>query len=82
VGRIFIELKEEFKYKFGNAREVAAYSYKLNQIKINLKYIESVDHLYEVITHEFLHKVLTNFSIPITREHKLIRKIQWADYNI
>ena len=82
MGRIFIELKEEFKYNFGNAREVAAYSYKLNQIKINLKYIESVDHLYEVITHEFLHKVLTNFSIPITREHKLIKKIQWAYYDI
>ena len=82
MGRIFFELKEEFSFKFGNAREVAAYSYKLNQIKINLKYIESVDHLYEVITHEFLHKVLTNFSISTRREHKLIKKIQWADYNI
>ena len=75
-------MRDEFKFRFGKAKEVAAYSQKLNMIKINLKYVESVSHLYEIIEHEVLHKALWNLSIPIRREHKLIEKIQWADYNI
>ena len=75
-------MRDEFIFKFGKAREVAAYSQKLNQIKINLKYVESIEHLISVIEHEILHKILWDFSIPIRKEHKLIDKIQWADYLI
>ena len=75
-------MRDEFKFRFGKAKEVAAYSQKLNVIKINLKYVESVSHLYEIIEHEVLHKALWNLSIPIRREHKLIRKIQWANYDM
>ena len=75
-------MSDEFRFKFGKAKEVAAYSEKLNVIKINLKYVESVVHLYEIIEHEVLHKALWRFSIPIRREHKLIDKILWSDYNI
>ena len=83
MGRIFNRLKEiEFKYKFGRANELAAYSDRLKQVKINLKYIESIEHLIAVIEHEMIHKILWEFSIPIRKEHKLIDKIQWAEYNI
>jgi len=75
-------MSDEFRFKFGKAKEVAAYSEKLNVIKINLKYVESVVHLYEIIEHEVLHKALWRFGIPIRREHKLIDKILWSDYNI
>ena len=75
-------MRDEFKFRFGNAKEVAAYSQKLNMIKINLKYVESVSHLYEIIEHEVLHKALWNFLIPIRREHKLIDRILWADYEV
>ena len=83
MGRIFIELKEiEFRFKFGRAKELAAYSDRLKQVKINLKYIESIDHLIQVIEHEMLHKILWDFSIPIRKEHKMIDRLQWADYFI
>ena len=83
MGRIFNRLKEiEFKYRFGRAKELAAYSDKLRQVKINLKYIESIEHLIAVIEHEILHKILWDFSIPIRKEHKMIDKLQWADYFI
>ena len=83
MGRIFTRLKElEFRYRFGRAKELAAYSDKLRQVKINLKYIESIDHLIQVIEHEILHKILWEFSIPTRKEHKLIDKVQWADYSI
>ena len=80
MGRSFDILTEEFRYKFGRAGEVAAY-YR-NRIKVNLKYIDSVEHLCEVIEHEFLHTVLDEFFMSIRMEHKLIKKIQWADYNL
>tara|TARA_B100000470_G_C19770438_1_gene382707 strand:- start:1197 stop:1448 length:252 start_codon:yes stop_codon:yes gene_type:complete len=83
VGRIFFVLKDiEFRLKFGNAKELAAYSGKLRQVRINLKYIESVEHLIQVIEHEMLHKILWDFSIAIKKEHKLIDTIQWANYLI
>ena len=83
MGRTFNRLKElEFRYKFGRSNELAAYSDKYNQVKINLKYIESIDHLIDVIEHEILHKVLWEFSIPIRKEHKIIDRIHWADYLI
>jgi len=83
VGRIFNSLKDiEFMYRFGRAKELAAYSDKLRQVKINLKYIESIEHLIAVIEHEILHKILWEFSIPVRKEHKLIDKVQWAVYNI
>ena len=72
----------EFRYRFGRANELAAYSDKYRQVKINLKYIESVEHLIQVIEHEILHKILWEFSIPTRKEHKLIDKVQWADYSI
>ena len=75
-------MRDEFRFKFGKAKEVAAYSEKLNVIKINLKYVETVEHLFEIIEHEVLHKALWKFDIPIRREHKLIDKILWADYEI
>tara|TARA_B100000678_G_C18025655_1_gene428530 strand:- start:349 stop:579 length:231 start_codon:yes stop_codon:yes gene_type:complete len=76
-------LKEiEFKYKFGRANELAAYSDRLKQVKINLKYIESIEHLIAVIEHEMLHKILWDFSIAIRKEHKMIDRLQWADYLI
>ena len=83
MGRIFNRLKEiEFKYKFGRANELAAYSDRLKQVKINLKYIESIDHLIQVIEHEMLHKILWDFSIAIKKEHKMINRLQWIDYLI
>ena len=83
MGRIFNSLKDiEFMYRFGRAKELAAYSDKLRQVKINLKYIESIEHLIAVIEHEILHKILWEFSIPVRKEHKLIDKVQWAVYNI
>ena len=75
-------MKDEFRFRFGKAKEVAAYSQQLNVIKINLKYVESVSHLYEIIEHEVLHKVLWELDIPIRREHKMIDKMLWADYEI
>ena len=68
--------------KFGRAREIAAYSHKLNRIRINLKYVESVEHLYEVIEHEVLHKTLADLYLPIGKEHNLIHSLQWATYMI
>ena len=83
MGRIFNRLKEiEFRYKFGRANELAAYSDRLKQVKINLKYIESIEHLIAVIEHEMLHKILWDFSIAIRKEHKMIDRLQWADYLI
>ena len=83
MGRIFFVLKEiEFRLKFGNAKELAAYSGKLRQVRINLKYIESIDHLIQVIEHEMLHKILWDFSIAIKKEHKMINRLQWTDYLI
>ena len=83
MGRIFFVLKEvEFRFRFGRANELAAYSDRLKQVKINLKYIESIDHLIQVIEHEMLHKILWDFSIPIRKEHKMIDRLQWADYFI
>ena len=83
MGRIFIELKEiEFKYRFGRANELAAYSDRYRQVKINLKYIESIEHLIAVIEHEMLHKILWDFSIAIKKEHKVIDRLQWTDYLI
>jgi len=75
-------MSDEFRFRFGKAKEVAAYSQKLNVIKINLKYVESVSHLYEIIEHEVLHKVLWRLSLPIRREHKLIDRILWANYEL
>ena len=75
-------MRDEFRFKFGKAKEVAAYSQKLGIIKINLKYVESVSHLYEIIEHEVLHKALWELDILIRREHRLIDKILWVDYEI
>ena len=75
-------MKDEFRFKFGKAKEVAAYSQKLGIIKINLKYVETIEHLYEIIEHEVLHKALWELDIPIRREHKMIDKMLWADYEI
>ena len=36
-----------------------------NVNKKMLKYVESIEHLIEVIEHEILHKILWEFSIPI-----------------
>jgi hypothetical protein len=80
VGRTFNILIEEFRYKFGRAGEVAAY-YK-NRVRVNLKYIDTVEHLYEVIEHEYLHKILDEFLIPIKKEHDLIKCVNWAYYLI
>ena len=83
MGRIFFVLKEvEFRFRFGRANELAAYSDRLRVVKINLKYIESIEHLIAVIEHEILHKILWDFSIPIRKEHKMIDRLQWADYFI
>ena len=83
MGRTFIRLKElEFRFRFGRAKELAAYSDKYRQVKINLRYIESIEHLIAVIEHEILHKILWDFSIPIRKEHKMIDRLQWADYLI
>ena len=83
MGRIFHRLKElEFRFRFGRAEELAAYSDKYRQVKINLKYVESIEHLISVIEHEILHKILWDFSIQIRKEHKMIDKLQWADYFI
>ena len=75
-------MKDEFRFKFGKAKEVAAYSQQLGVIKINLKYVESVSHLLEIIEHEVLHKALWELDIPIRREHKMIEKMLWANYEI
>lgn len=80
MGRTFNILIEEFRYKFGRAGEVAAY-YK-NRVRVNLKYIDTVEHLYEVIEHEYLHKILDEFLIPIKKEHDLIKCVNWAYYLI
>ena len=58
------------------------YSDLNEDFKDRLKYVESIEHLISVIEHEILHKILWDFSIPIRKEHKLIDKIQWADYLI
>ena len=47
-----------------------------------LKYIESIDHLIQVIEHEILHKILWDFSIAIKKEHKMINRLQWTEYLI
>ena len=75
-------MKEEVWLKFGKAKEAASYNSKDKQIRINLKYVESINHLYELIEHEGLHRALDDLKIPIRREHMLIDVILWADYMI
>jgi len=75
-------LKEEVWLKFGKAKEAATFNSKTQQIRINLKYVESINHLYELIEHEGLHKALDDLKIPIKKEHKLIDVILWASYMI
>jgi len=75
-------LKEEVWLKFGKAKEAASYNSKNNQIRINLKYVESINHLYELIEHEGLHRALDDLKISIKKEHKLIDVILWASYMI
>jgi len=75
-------LKEEIWLKFGKAKEAATFNSKTKQIRINLKYVESINHLYELIEHEGLHKALDDLQIPIRKEHRLIDVILWAEYMI
>ena len=75
-------MKEEVWLKFGKAKEAATFNSKTQQIRINLKYVESINHLYELIEHEGLHKALDDLEIPIKKEHMLIDVILWADYMI
>ena len=75
-------MKEEVWLKFGKAKEAATFNSKTQQIRINLKYVESINHLYELIAHEGLHKALDDLKIPIKKEHKLIDVILWASYMI
>tara|TARA_Y100000310_G_C20212896_1_gene592160 strand:+ start:30 stop:281 length:252 start_codon:yes stop_codon:yes gene_type:complete len=75
-------LKEEVWLKFGKAKEAATFNSKTQQIRINLKYVESINHLYELIEHEGLHKAFDDLEIPIRKEHKLIDVILWASYMI
>ena len=75
-------MKEEVWLKFGKAKEAATFNSKTQQIRINLKYVESINHLYELIEHEGLHKALDDLEIPIKKEHKLIDVILWASYMI
>ena len=75
-------MKEEVLLKFGKAKEAASYNSKNNQIRINLKYVESINHLYELIEHEGLHRALDDLKISIKKEHKLIDVILWASYMI
>ena len=80
MGRSFHILTEEFIFKFGRAGEVA--SYYRNRIRVNLKYVDTIEHLYEVIEHEYLHKILDDLSISIKKEHNLIKHLNWAYYLI
>ena len=56
-------MKEEVWLKFGKAKEAATFNSKTQQIRINLKYVESINHLYELIEHEGLHKALDDLKI-------------------
>ena len=75
-------MKEEVWLKFGKAKEAATFNSKTQQIRINLKYVESINHLYELIEHEGLHKALDDLKIPIKKEQKIIDVILWASYMI
>jgi len=75
-------LKEEIRFKFGKANEAAMFNGRNKQIKINLRYVESINHLYELIEHEALHKAFNDLDIPIKNEHKLIDVVIWAAYMI
>ena len=75
-------MKEEVWLKFGKAKEAATFNSKTQQIRINLKYVESINHLYELIEHEGLHKAFDDLEIPIRKEHRLIDVILWAEYMI
>ena len=75
-------MNEEVWLKFGKAKEAATFNSKTQQIRINLKYVESINHLYELIEHEGLHRALDDLKIPIRKEHMLIDVILWAAYMI
>jgi len=75
-------LKEDIRFKFGKANEAALFNSRSKQIRINLRYVESINHLYELIEHEALHKAFDDLKFSIRKEHRLIDIILWAAYMI
>ncbi len=73
---------QPIEFRFGKRGEAASYNINTDNIRINLRYVDSIEHLYQLIEHEVIHKILNEDDFDIVKEHKLIDKIQWADYLI
>jgi predicted SprT family Zn-dependent metalloprotease len=73
---------QPIEFRFGKRGEAASYNIKTDNIRINLRYIDSIEHLYQLIEHEVIHKVLNDEKFKIEKEHVLIDKTQWAYYLI
>jgi hypothetical protein len=73
---------QPIEYRFGKRGEAASYNIKMNNIRINLRYVDSIQHLYSLIEHEVIHQILNDEDFNINDEHILINKMQWADYLI
>ena len=73
---------QPIEFRFGKRGEAASYNSTTNNIRINLRYVDSIEHLYSLIEHEVVHKILDEDDFNINDEHKLIYKMQWADYLI
>jgi hypothetical protein len=71
---------QPIEFRFGKRGEAASYNVKMDNIRINLRYVDSIQHLYALIEHEVVHQILNDEDFDINAEHKLIDRMQWADY--
>jgi|TARA_R110000824_G_scaffold6766_5_gene31209 hypothetical protein len=71
---------QPIEFRFGKRGESASFNCKTKNIRVNLRYVDSVEHLYSLIEHEVVHKILDEDDFDITAEHKLIDRMSWAEY--
>jgi hypothetical protein len=73
---------QPIEFRFGKRGEAASFNCKTKNIRINLRYVDSIEHLYSLIEHEVVHQILNDDDFDYNAEHVLIDKMQWADYLI
>ena len=74
--------KQDIEFKFGKRGEAGSYNPKTKKIQINLRYVETIHHLIQLIEHEVIHKILDDEKFDDYKEHELIYRLMWADYII
>lgn len=71
---------QPIEFRFGKRGEAASFNCKTKNIRINLRYVDSIEHLYALIEHEVVHQILDEDDFNINEEHKLIDRMSWAEY--